>query len=371
LRAGVYSDWPKELLEKYRAMQDLVAEFYQMLRCFEAAGFNVSNIKEIYDQEVRKAYIRANEEKTLEAYNQTIEVIKRVLDELRNSGSELSYRKHTTAILLKEAASILFNLSPISFNPITYESDGLRIHTFLARPLKEGMYPAIVHCHGGIDGLSSLEDLMVPINFAARGYVCLAANYRGEPGADGKLSDGEVEWAKGEVNDVLNGIEHLKKLDFVDKSKIGMIGHSHGAWISILACEKTTDVKALVAMCGSFSRISEMKEIPFVRPERIRSLEKELKDRDPIVNIDKITCPILLVAAGNDKKLPKSQVHEFAEILRKKGKEVNLKVYPNAQHGFVYSWKLDEKDIAGSEKDTEDLWNEIYQFFGNHLKRYS
>jgi dipeptidyl aminopeptidase/acylaminoacyl peptidase len=69
-----------------------------------------------------------------------------------------------------------------------------------------------------------------------------ATAYRGDIGLEGDLSIN-----LGDVNDILAAIEYLKSKSYVDTSRIGMFGESRGGASTLLAAERTSDLKAVVS----------------------------------------------------------------------------------------------------------------------------
>ena len=88
---------------------------------------------------------------------------------------------------------------------ITYLSGALRIKARVFWPAGKGPFPGIVFGHGGVDGLSD-SSIRRCRELSNAGFAVFAPSYRGEDGGQGI-----IEVAKGEVNDVLNGLEVFKR----------------------------------------------------------------------------------------------------------------------------------------------------------------
>jgi len=118
-------------------------------------------------------------------------------------------------------------------------TDGTMVQGWLVKP--EGFratdkYPLIVLLHGGPGLVVSNEFDMYQEwpypyrGFARRGYVVLMPNYRGSGSyrppysAPRDISDEPVE-------DIVSGVEWVKAQGFIDSDRIGIAGHSHGAWL--------------------------------------------------------------------------------------------------------------------------------------------
>jgi len=134
---------------------------------------------------------------------------------------------------------------------VSYPSGELTVRGFLFVPPGEGAGPAVVFNHGGVSGVS--EDMKRRSRDLARlGYVVLAPTYRGEGG-----SDGVVEVAAGEVDDVLAGAQILARHPRVDPRRIAIAGSSHGALISVLAVAREPKrFGCVAAACGVMDVVS-------------------------------------------------------------------------------------------------------------------
>ena len=88
-------------------------------------------------------------------------------------------------------------------------------------------YPLVLLIHGGppaasTAGFSSLAQL-----FAAKGFVVFSPNYRGSDNRGHAYQKAIVgDWGKGPGEDVMAGMEMLKKRGFVDEARIAVSGWS-------------------------------------------------------------------------------------------------------------------------------------------------
>ncbi|MEP7127969.1 MAG: CocE/NonD family hydrolase, partial [Chitinophagales bacterium] len=151
-------------------------------------------------------------------------------------------------------------ISSIDFFSITYLSDGLKVKGYLAVPKKAGKYPAIIYNRGGNREFSALSDAQL-IRFlaltASWGYVCIASQYRGNGGSEGK-----EEFGGKDVNDILNLIPCLSAIDKADTSRIGMWGWSRGGMMTYLALTKTNKIKAAIVGSGMADGFIQTKKRP-------------------------------------------------------------------------------------------------------------
>jgi len=97
--------------------------------------------------------------------------------------------------------------------------------------------PGILTVHGYINSREIMSGFS--IEFARRGWVVLEIDQSGHGYSD------PPAFANGYGG--IPGLAYLRSLDFVDKNKVGMVGHSMGGWASLAAAmARPDDYKALV-----------------------------------------------------------------------------------------------------------------------------
>ncbi|MCJ7623314.1 MAG: dienelactone hydrolase family protein [Anaerolineaceae bacterium] len=147
--------------------------------------------------------------------------------------------------------------------------DNDRITAYLLHPEdKKTSLPALVAMHQTVDcgknevvGLEGNPDYAYGHELAQRGYVVLAPDYLtageriypGESGFEsGPFYDQYPEWSLvgKNIEDSMAAVDVLETLDFVDHSKIGVIGHSHGGHNAIFAMALDERIEVCVSNCG-------------------------------------------------------------------------------------------------------------------------
>lgn len=117
-----------------------------------------------------------------------------------------------------------------------------------------------------------------------RGVAVLRVDDRGVGGSTGDFSKSTTEDF---ASDVLAGINYLISREEIDKNKIGLIGHSEGGIISILAAEQSEDISFIVMLAGPVltgeeilllqtELISVASGIPPNIIEKVKTLNKQL-----------------------------------------------------------------------------------------------
>jgi dipeptidyl aminopeptidase/acylaminoacyl peptidase len=260
---------------------------------------------------------------------------------------------------------------------VTYMSDGLKVKAKLFWPEGKGPFPGVIYNHDGVKGLSTSTVARCQ-ELAQKGYAVIAPTYRGEDG-----SEGTVEVAQGEVNDVLNALNLFGKLPRVDPKRIAFVGTSHGALVSLLAATKTDKVKALVFGYGVvdiyrwFDYLKESKQLgedaltqqvygkgPEDKPENFRI-------RHALTVLPNLRIPVLILQGDKDKIVPLEQGQILQTKLTELRKSSVLRTYPNSGHGFlIYQEREIKRHGADSVeyKESRAAWNEMMAFLAEKLR---
>lgn len=203
-------------------------------------------------------------------------------------------------------------------------------------------WPTIVVNHPGFGAAADFSD--IALLFRDHGYLTFCPDYRG-----GGKSRGKIELAKGEVDDVINGIEYLRTTGMVDDNHIGLYGQSHGAAIALLVAARYRRIKAVVEASGftdvaalyryhaknmGKSKLSKSLVYYFSliggTPDKV---PKEYAVRSAVNYANDIQAAVLIIHGGKDPLIPVSQAEEMYKALSNAGKTVEIKIYPNEGHG--------------------------------------
>src|SRR5579885_647996 len=204
---------------------------------------------------------------------------------------------------------------------ITIRTGGESMPCHLARPATGGPYPGLVvvmeafGLNGNIKGLTD--------RFAAEGFVAIAPNlyfrfpdnvagYDELPRAIslmGKLNDDQV------VADMNAAVAYLKTLKEV-KPNIGTTGFCMGGRVAFLAAARNPEVKATAPFYGG--------GMTAARPG----------GKAPIDYADNLRAKVMAFFGGKDSFIPLADVDKFRDTLKKAGKDPEVVLYADAEHGF-------------------------------------
>lgn len=226
---------------------------------------------------------------------------------------------------------------------ITYLSDGLEVSGYLAVPRAGEDLPCLIFCRGGNRQFGAFEDqgaVAVLGPMAARGYVVVAPQYRGNDAGEGR-----EEFGGAEVADVLNLIPLLEQLERADAGRLGIYGHSRGGLMAYLALARTDRFAAAVVAAGlsdSYDMIARRPELePRVYAELVPDWETDreaaLTARSPVRWADRLcpTTPILVLHGTADWRVHPSQALHMSEALLEARIPYRLVMFEGADHGLL------------------------------------
>jgi len=258
---------------------------------------------------------------------------------------------------------------------VSYVSDGLAVRAFLFFPQGDGPHPLVVFNHGGVSGIST--DMKIRSrDLARRGYAVATPTYRGEGG-----SEGRIEVAHGEVNDVLTVTHLMTALPQVDAGRAAIIGSSHGALISVLAAAREpATYGAAVAACGVMDvevwyhwlvehdfDVSDSLTVaiygqgPNDRPQAFEA-------RKGVLAAPHIGIPVLLQYGLKDRTVPVEQGRLMLDALHAAGRDdAAFWTYPHLGHAFWF-WNDLRYHPQEDLDEAEASWRDMIRFLTTHLK---
>ncbi|MBA3558072.1 MAG: S9 family peptidase [Gemmatimonadaceae bacterium] len=171
--------------------------------------------------------------------------------------------------------------------------------------------PAIIMVHGGVHGDFTASYATEVRSLVARGYLVVAPEYRGSTGY-GRAHYDAIDYGGKEVEDCIAARDYLAALvPNADLSRVGIMGWSHGGFISIHAVLRRPELfkvaVAHVPVADLPTRIrthSEAYHKIFADQKgfggRLEQNPQAYVERSPIAHARKLTVPLLVHAADND-----------------------------------------------------------------------
>ena len=232
--------------------------------------------------------------------------------------------------------------------------DGVYIAAAMRKPKGDGPFPVLVHFHGapGGRGMEQLVgwargDFGGPVfeRFLQEGYVVVIADYRAVN--FNTLADPPPADAVTYADDAVAVIEHVRKLPFVDASRIHVYGVSLGGDVTMHLLARTS-VRAAILGAGAPIRFLGVKPNPNA-PREDRFRDMTIDEARATANIEKVTTPILIMVGTADSLLPLNRV--LHDRLEKAGKKVRMEIYENGYHDFVMGPQGQNRpDLQGGER---------------------
>lgn len=224
---------------------------------------------------------------------------------------------------------------------LKYWNDGLRVAGFLVQPKQRPAprLPLIVYNRGGnLDfGRINFTQLLEFHWLAARGYVVVASQYRGNGGGEGREELGGAD-----VRDVLHLFPLARSLGYVDLERAYMYGGSRGGMMTCLAIKHGAPVRAAATVGGVFdlealaaARPEMVEEFRALMPDFDRRAAEHYRERSAIHWIDRLDTPLLILHGGLDWRVEPTQALALAQRLTAAKKTYQLIIYAKDDHSLT------------------------------------
>jgi dipeptidyl aminopeptidase/acylaminoacyl peptidase len=204
---------------------------------------------------------------------------------------------------------------------------------------------ALVWVHGGPGGRTR-KGYAVAVQFLVNhGYVVLGVNHRGSSGF-GKVFEAAADRKQGRepLWDCVEAKRYLAGLDFVDNTRIAIIGGSFGAYMTLAAMAFHSDEFAAgVAISGVSNWIRALKSLaPGSHSSRLYSEklgdpdadEDMLRSISPLFHAQKITKPLMVIQGAKDPRVLRIESDDIVAAVKANGGTVEYLLFEDEAHGF-------------------------------------
>ena len=210
---------------------------------------------------------------------------------------------------------------------------------FLAKPKKEGIYPAVVMIHEWWGLNDNIKEMARSL--AAEGYVVLAVDlYKGKVGKNsteaGQLASQVRNNPSAAIINMKSAVQYLKNQNNVDKEKIASMGWCFGGQMS-LQLALNEKLAATVIYYGSLETNA--------------------------TKLSVIKWPVLGIFGEKDTSIPVESVRKFEAALNEVGIENEIHIYPNVGHAFA-----NPSGMNYAPEQTKDAWEKTLAFLNKNLK---
>ncbi len=225
--------------------------------------------------------------------------------------------------------------------------DGQQLHFRLTLPVgfdSSRRYPVLVNVYGG-PGVQRVRNEWAPLTlqlFARAGVATFELDNRGGGNRAKAFEDplygrlGELE-----VTDQLRGVDYLRSLDWVDASRIGVLGHSYGGYLTLLCLARG----AGMFRCGiSIAPVTDWRLYDSHYTERYLGMP----DANPegyaasnvIEQLEGIEGALLVIHGMADDNVLFSHSTLLFKALQDRHQRFEMMTYPGAKHALA------EPDVA-------------------------
>ena len=234
---------------------------------------------------------------------------------------------------------------------ITFTSNGKKISGMMNTPIteKSNKMPAIIMIRGFADSegyFVGSGSWKAADELARNGFVTISLDFLGFGLSDGESKD-ILEARFEKPVSVLDLIESVKKLKYVDSERIGIWSHSNGGQIAISVLEITSKNYPTVLWAPmtnpfpmSILETMDDSEGGLIVKKRIEDFEKEYDSK--LYSIDNfyswIEAPILIHQGTADVWCKVKWQENFKKQLEKYNKEVYLDIREGSDHNLKQSW---------------------------------
>jgi dipeptidyl aminopeptidase/acylaminoacyl peptidase len=281
----------------------------------------------------------------------------------------------------------------LDFQKIKYRSKvgDMDVPAYLFQPLQRRGpkgHAAMIWVHGGVHGNWGASMWPFVREAVERGYVVIAPEYRGSTGY-GEAHHEAIDYGGHEVDDVMSAYDYMKaSLPHVDPERVGMMGWSHGGYITIMSTTRDDHPfkagAAIVPVTNLVFRLSWKGpgyQRGFSTQQRIQGLPFEKRDiyydRSPYYQVDKLKTPLLVHVATNDEDVDFEEASMLVYKLRATKPELTeTKIYVDptpwgGSVGHAFSRRVDPRTLERDDSPAQrDSWNRTWAFLEEHLRPY-
>ena len=232
--------------------------------------------------------------------------------------------------------------------PIQIDS---RINGFVGKPAGAGKRPAVIHLHERYGIVQHTTDLGQ--KFVDSGYVTIVPDLfsrftgdrealaRGDDRCD--LSDEEV------LQDIDLVVAYLRTLPEVDGAKLAIAGVCQTGRQPLLISARRDYLSATVVLYGAIYNY-DWKSQP-LRSEPIDKL------------LEQVSCPVAGVFGELDNLVPVPNVLRMVNVLVQAKKSFDIRIYPDAPHGFLNDTMPGRYRAAQAQAAWEQITSFLKSYF--------
>ncbi len=220
--------------------------------------------------------------------------------------------------------------------------DGMRVQGWVITPPDfdpAQRYPLMLQIHGGPHAMYDVGFSYSYQNYAANGYVVLRVNPRGSTGYGEAFGNAiERDYPGPDLQDLMAGVDHVIQRGYIDEDNLFVTGCSGGGILTEWVITHTDRFRAAVARCPISNWLTFVgtvdgpywynwfEHFPWEDPsEHLR--------RSPLMYVENVTTPTLLMTGELDLRTPIPQTEEFYQALVMEGVPTKMIRMKGEWHG--------------------------------------
>lgn len=214
-------------------------------------------------------------------------------------------------------------------------TENTKIQSWIVKPPSfdpSKKYPLYLSIHGGPHALYMTDFNFSHLEHAANGYVVLYMNPRGSAGYGTEFANAIQHQFPGrrDYEDLMAGVDATIAKGYIDPNQLYIEGCSAGGMLTTWVISRTNRFKAAVARCPfvNWISMSGTGDIAgwFSRflPEPFWKNPSKWLEHSPIMHVDKVKTPILLMTGIDDLRTPLSQAEEYFSAMKRLGVPTKL-----------------------------------------------
>jgi dipeptidyl aminopeptidase/acylaminoacyl peptidase len=248
---------------------------------------------------------------------------------------------------------------------VTWSNEGYKVQGWLISPTpgdSGSKHPMVVDIHGG--PACHVPPAIIWTGWRKslleKGYYLFRPNYRGSLGQGEEFKRSIVlKFGKGELRDILSGVDAVERIAPIDDGRLGVTGHSNGGYLTMWAITQTGRFKVAVAAAGLANWTSYYGQngidkwlLPYFggsaydQPEAYRAAS-------PIEFVKQVKTPTLMYVGERDIECPPAQSMEFWHALKALDVPTTLVIYEDEGHELQIPEHLrdvDSRTVAWFDK---------------------
>lgn len=236
-----------------------------------------------------------------------------------------------------------YHLQPKEFGSFT-TAQGHSLNYWMIKPEKfnpDYSYPILFMIYGG-PGSNTVSKSWGGANYmwhqmlAQSGFIVVSVDPRGTMRRGRKFKHSTyLQLGKLETEDFMEAARYFGGLDFVDETRMGMMGWSYGGYMSSLCITKGAE---LFKLAIAVAPVTNWRYYDTVYTERFMRTPQEnpdgYDDNSPIFFVDQLKGDYLLVHGSADDNVHYQNSMEMVKALVDADKDFELMIYPNKNHSI-------------------------------------